>query len=147
MDKLKNLQLAHLTLYDELIKDYISKVDTGALKTVTFNSETRELKFYKEETVTEDSVAIFVIELPEEQEISGFADNIYYDEENSELQLKSGENILSTTTIKSGSNGNSGYIVYPEFEMNFDTGHLTATGGAGVEFSVNENGHLESEVL
>lgn len=70
------------------------------------------------------------------------ADNIFYDEENSELQLKVGEKVISSSIIKTG-----GYIVYPEFEMNFDTGHLSAIGGAGVEFAINENGHLESEVL
>ena len=36
------------------------------------------------------------------------ADNIYYDEDNSELQLKVGNKILSTTTIKSSSGGSSG---------------------------------------
>lgn len=40
-----------------------------------------------------------------------------------------------------------GYIVFPEFIMNFSTGHLSATGGAGVDFSINAAGHLESEVL
>lgn len=40
-----------------------------------------------------------------------------------------------------------GYIVFPTFSMNFDTGHLSAAGGAGVNFSINTNGHLESEVL
>lgn len=41
----------------------------------------------------------------------------------------------------------SRYIVFPEFGIDFSTGHLSATGGAGVNFSINENGHLESEVL
>lgn len=36
------------------------------------------------------------------------ADNIYYDENNSELQLKVGDKVLSTTTIKSVSGGSSG---------------------------------------
>lgn len=40
-----------------------------------------------------------------------------------------------------------GYIVFPTFSMDFSTGHLSATGGAGVDFRINENGHLESEVL
>ena len=40
-----------------------------------------------------------------------------------------------------------GYIVFPEFTMDFSTGHLSATGGAGVNFSINAAGHLESEVL
>lgn len=40
-----------------------------------------------------------------------------------------------------------GYIIFPEFTMDFTTGHLSATGGAGVNFSVNAAGHLESEVL
>lgn len=41
----------------------------------------------------------------------------------------------------------SSYIVFPTFSMDFSTGHLSATGGAGVDFRINENGHLESEVL
>lgn len=40
-----------------------------------------------------------------------------------------------------------GYIVFPTFSMDFSTGHLSATGGAGVNFSINAAGHLESEVL
>lgn len=40
-----------------------------------------------------------------------------------------------------------GYIVFPEFTMDFSTGHLSAIGGAGVNFSINSAGHLESEVL
>lgn len=36
---------------------------------------------------------------------------------------------------------NSGYIVYPEFNIGSD-GHLTATGGAGVDYSIDANGHL-----
>lgn len=40
-----------------------------------------------------------------------------------------------------------GYIVFPTFSMDFSTGHLSATGGAGVDFRINANGHLESEVL
>ena len=35
-------------------------------------------------------------------DLSSKADNIYYDEDNSELQLKSGDNVLSTVTIKGG---------------------------------------------
>lgn len=41
----------------------------------------------------------------------------------------------------------SGYIVFPEFEIDTATGHLSATGGAGVEFSIDAVGHLQSEVL
>ena len=40
-----------------------------------------------------------------------------------------------------------GYIVFPTFSMDFSTGHLSATGGAGVNFLINAAGHLESEVL
>ena len=36
------------------------------------------------------------------------ADNIFYDEEKSELQLRSGDTVLSTVTIKSSSGGSSG---------------------------------------
>ncbi|MBO5155261.1 MAG: hypothetical protein J6C00_13055 [Eubacterium sp.] len=41
----------------------------------------------------------------------------------------------------------SRYIVFPEFTIDFSTGHLSATGGSGVNFSINVAGHLESEVL
>lgn len=60
-----------------------------------------------------------------------------------------GDNITITTNpdgTKTISGEKGGYIVYPEFDIGAD-GHLTATGGAGVEFSLDENGHLQSEVL
>ena len=41
----------------------------------------------------------------------------------------------------------TGYIIFPEFNLDATTGHLTATGGKGVNFTVNANGHLESEVM
>ena len=40
----------------------------------------------------------------------------------------------------------TGYIIFPEFKLDANTGHLYATGGKGVNFTINENGHLESEV-
>ena len=42
------------------------------------------------------------------------ADNIYYDEDNSELQLKVGNKILSTTTIKSSSGGNLKIVTFAD---------------------------------
>ena len=41
----------------------------------------------------------------------------------------------------------TGYIIFPEFHLDATTGHLSATGGKGVIFTINENGHLESEVM
>lgn len=74
---------------------------------------------------------------------AGSGDTITYDKDTSELHLKSGDKVLSSTIIPRGGR----YIVFPEFQMDFATGHLSATGGAGVNFSINEAGHLESEVL
>lgn len=48
----------------------------------------------------------------------------------------------STTSVNSG-----GYIIFPTFDIDFTTGHVSATGGAGVNFAINSSGHLESEVL
>lgn len=72
----------------------------------------------------------------------GAADGVEFDEDSSTLKLMSGNKQIDSTTIKTG-----GYIVFPEFNFDTATGHLTATGGAGVEFSINSAGHLESEVL
>jgi hypothetical protein len=72
----------------------------------------------------------------------GAADGVDYNKESSTLSLTSGGKVIDSTKITTG-----GYIVFPEFTFDTTTGHLFATGGAGVEFSVNSSGHLESEVL
>lgn len=79
-------------------------------------------------------------------EIKGKADTFTYDHETGVFELKAGDRTLESTVIQT-SGGNSNFIVFPEFEMDFETGHISAMGGAGVEFSINESGHLESEVL
>ena len=79
-------------------------------------------------------------------EIKGKADSFTYDHETGQFELKSGDRVLESTIIQT-TGGQSNFIVYPEFDMDFETGHLSAIGGAGVEFSINESGHLESEVL
>ena len=38
-------------------------------------------------------------------------------------------------------NVSAGYIVYPTFSIGSD-GHLTATGGQGVDFAIDQYGHL-----
>lgn len=65
-------------------------------------------------------------------------------------KLVAGENITITPNddgSKTISSAGGGYIVYPEITYNPDNGHLTATGGQGVSFSIDENGHLQSEVM
>ena len=44
-----------------------------------------------------------------------------------------------TTTV----NISAGYIVYPTFDIGAD-GHLTATGGQGVDFVIDASGHLQA---
>lgn len=74
------------------------------------------------------------------------ADKIAYDSENGILSLMAGEKVLNSVAV-SGGGGGSHYLTYPEFEVDFITGHITATGGTGVDFRIDANGHLESEVL
>lgn len=79
-------------------------------------------------------------------EIKGKADSFTYDHETGQFELKSGDTVLESTVIQT-TGGQSNFIVYPEFEVDFESGHISAIGGAGVEFSINDSGHLESEVL
>lgn len=61
-----------------------------------------------------------------------------------------GDNITITPNedgSKTISSTGGGYIAYPEFEYDPETGYLSAIGGAGVEFTLDENGYLHSEVL
>ena len=65
-------------------------------------------------------------------------------------KLVAGENITITPNddgSKTISSTGGGYIVYPEITYNPDNGHLAATGGQGVNFSIDESGHLQSEVM
>ena len=51
------------------------------------------------------------------------------------------------TYIENRLNERTGYIIFPEFNLDATTGHLSATSGKGVIFTINANGHLESEVM
>ena len=51
------------------------------------------------------------------------------------------------TYIENRLNERTGYIIFPEFNLDATTGHLSATGGKGVNFTVNANGPLESAVM
>ena len=51
------------------------------------------------------------------------------------------------TYIENRLNERTGYIIFPEFNLDATTGDRSATGGKGVNFTVNANGHLESEVM
>ena len=51
------------------------------------------------------------------------------------------------TYIENRLDARTGYIIFPEFNLDATTGHLSATGGKGVIFTINANGHLESEVM
>ena len=51
------------------------------------------------------------------------------------------------TYINNEIDNRTGYIIFPTFILDATTGHLSATGGKGVNFIINSNGHLESEVM
>lgn len=72
---------------------------------------------------------------------------VFKAEVNKGLLDKLGESEDGNLTFDGKEVKGGGYIVFPEFTMDFSTGHLSATGGAGVNFSINAAGHLESEVL
>lgn len=75
------------------------------------------------------------------------ADNMKYDDETGTLSLLAGDRVIKSVAVSGGGSGGGHYLTYPEFTMNFTTGHISAEGGTGVEFVINAEGHLESEVL
>lgn len=68
MAKLKVMTLDNLTLYDELIKDYVNTADAKSLKTVSI--EGNVVKFYKVEEPVGDTAPAYTLTLPE-TDISG----------------------------------------------------------------------------
>lgn len=64
-DTIKYISLDNLTLYDSLLKDYISIQDAKSLKTVTLSNDGNSLEFYRtEEPIEEGAVPAYSIELP-----------------------------------------------------------------------------------
>ena len=57
------------------------------------------------------------------------------------------ENLSLPEDVEKMLDERTGYIIFPECNLDATTGHLSATGGKGVNFTVNANGHLESEVM
>ena len=105
----------------DTLKEISDWISTHASSASAMNSSITDLKSYK-------------------------ADSMSYDDEKGILSLLSGDTVLKSVAVSSGS-GQSHYLTYPEFEMNYDTGHIWATGGTGVDFVISSDGHLESEVL
>lgn len=96
-----------------------------------------------EELVDTNSSAI--LELVEEvaelhDSLDEKVDDVSYDEEKQNLTVtKNGE--TKCIPLSSG-----GMLAHPEFEMNYDTGHLHGKFGNGVNFSIDKDGHLGVEV-
>lgn len=63
---------AGLQLQTALILEQIDSKVAASLKTVSFNESTREIRFYKETSVTEATVPAFKVTLPAEQDLSGY---------------------------------------------------------------------------
>lgn len=62
---IKYVSLDNLTLYDSLLKDYISVEDAKSLKTVTLSSDGGSLLFYRtSEPIAEGATPAYSIELP-----------------------------------------------------------------------------------
>lgn len=75
MATIKYVDLARLTQYDELIKNYIDTADAKAFKTAKFDETTRTLKLFKAESPADDAVADFTVEIPE-TDISGLLEKL-----------------------------------------------------------------------
>ena len=75
MATIKYVDLARLTQYNELIKNYINTADTKAFKTAKFDETSRTLKLFKAESPADDAVADFTVEIPE-TDISGLLEKL-----------------------------------------------------------------------
>lgn len=75
MATIKYVDLARLTQYNELIKNYINTADAKAFKTAKFDETSRTLKLFKAESPADDAVADFSVEIPE-TDISGLLEKI-----------------------------------------------------------------------
>ena len=75
MATIKYVDLARLTQYNELIKNYINTADAKAFKTAKYDETSRTLKLFKAESPADDAVADFSVEIPE-TDISGLLEKI-----------------------------------------------------------------------
>lgn len=70
----KFISLENLSQYDGLIKNYIDTADAKAIKVVTFDSSTREIKFFK--TTDTSGAAAYTVKIPDDVDISGLMSKI-----------------------------------------------------------------------
>lgn len=62
---IKYISLDNITLYDSLLKDYITKEDSKALKTVALSSDGKKFLFYTVSAPVGSTLPAFEIEIPE----------------------------------------------------------------------------------
>lgn len=65
-----------LTTYDGLIKTYIAEQDAKSIKSILFDEDTRTIKFYKTETVTEGQSPAYSVVIPDDVDTSGLISKI-----------------------------------------------------------------------
>ena len=101
----KILNLENLTLYNDLIKQYIGTEDKKSIKSVIFDDSTRTVKFYKTETTT--GAPDYSVILPADVDISGLIPKISNGTTGNVATVASGGGVsdsgtaLSTLAVKS----------------------------------------------
>lgn len=76
-----------------------------------------------------------------------YTNDMYLNTDNRNVYICTTGGDEDTAVWEYATNIPGGYYNYPTFNFDFDTGHLSATGAEGIVFSINSEGHLESEVL